>query len=92
METTQSTRGNDTAEWNEAGAKEQRVSSRRNILDERNISLPGPITPGHDLRAPTTGPKQDWIVLVVLMGLLWLLRRRTSRVLRNAAYEKGKTE
>lgn len=61
------------------------------VRDQRNASLMGQITLGHDLRAPTIGPKQDWIVLVVLVGLLWLLRLRSVRIFRNAAYGKGKT-
>jgi hypothetical protein len=92
VETTHSTRGNDTVEWNESHAKEQHMPRDHGMLDQRNTSLPEAITLGHDLRAPTIGPKQDWIVLVVLVGLLWVLRRESSRIVRNAAYGKGKTE
>jgi phosphatidylinositol glycan class K len=92
VETTHTTQGNDSTGWDELHVAGQSAPRDRNVPDPRNTSLPESVMPGHDLRAPTTGPKQDWIVLVVLIGLLWLLQRRTLGFRTGGVQGKAKVE
>lgn len=92
VETTYSTQGSDSTEWDELRLPAHAAMRDSEVSDAQNASLPRVVASGHDIRAPTSGPKQDWIVLVILVGLLWALRRRSLRPHQRTVQRKVKAE
>lgn len=81
---------NDTVPW--PASSSQPLATVNNVAAQRNTSNTTVSYHGQDLRATIRPPAQDWLVVALLVGCLWLLQRWSGQSRRRISRGKAKVE